>query len=140
MSFRLRLIGLSTSALLGLCQLAIAADGPVVVVDGKSPASKLSPEQVNAILLMRVKNLPGAGNAQLVVVAARKSSLLSVMGKSDDQARAIWARQVFSGGGSPPLEVGSVAEAKKLLQSNPNALVLIDANDVDDSMKVICNY
>ncbi|MDE2592617.1 MAG: hypothetical protein KGL57_00150 [Burkholderiales bacterium] len=120
---------------------ALAAQaGSVAVVGTGSSASKLTPEQAAAIFLMRMKSLPGAGQAQLVVVASSKSELLSVIGKTDDQASAIWARQVFTGGGVPPVEVSTAAEAKKVL-ANPNAMALIDASEVAPAtMKVLCSF
>lgn len=124
-----------------LCCMAWGAQaGSVAVVGTGSSANVITPEQAAALFLMRMKSLPGAGQAQLVVVASSKSQLLSVIGKTDDQARAVWARQVFTGGGVPPVEVSTAAEAKKQL-SNPNAMALIDAAEVDlATMKVLCSF
>jgi hypothetical protein len=48
-------------------------------------------------------------------------------------------RQVFTGGGSQPVEVPDAAEAKKALK-NPNAIAVIDASQVDASVKVIGQF
>lgn len=134
-----RLVNWGMGCLLGGVVL-VAQAGTVAVVGTSSSANKISPEQAAAIFLMRMKSLPGAGQAQLVVVASSKSELLSVIGKTDDQARAIWARQVFTGGGIPPVEVSTALEAKKML-NNPNAMALIDASEVDlNTMKVLCSF
>lgn len=122
--------------LLALCASASAWAGLVAVVGAASPASKISAEQVQAIFLMRLKTLPGAGTPQLVVVGSYRSQLLTALGKSEDQVKAIWARQVFTGGASQPVEVGDAAEAKKALK-NPNAVAVIDESQVDASVKVI---
>jgi len=84
--------------------------------------------------LMRLKNLPGSGNAQLVINGATRSALFATLGKTEDQAKAIWVRQVFTGGGSQPLEVADSAAAKKALS---NAIAIVDAKDVDATVKVI---
>jgi hypothetical protein len=111
----------------------------VAVVGAGSPATKVSADQLQAIFLMRLKTLPGAGNAQLVMVGSTRAQLLTVLGKSEDQIKAIWVRQVFTGGGSQPVEVPDAAEAKKALK-NPNAIAVIDASQVDASVKVIGQF
>ena len=109
----------------------------VAVVGANSPATPLTAEQLSNVFAMRLKALPGAGNATLVVVGSTKPQLLTLMGKTEDQAKALWVRQVFTGGGSPPADVPSATEVKKLL-SNPNAVAIIEAAQVDASVKVIC--
>jgi hypothetical protein len=127
------------AGLLALTMSLAAHADTVAVVGAASPAGKLSAEQVAAVFTMRLKALPGTTGAQLVVVESSKPQMLAAMGKTEDQARAIWARQVFTGGGTPPIEVGSVADARKLL-SNPNAIAVIDSSAVDASMKVLASF
>lgn len=120
--------------LVGAMSSALAE--PVVVVGASSPATAVSAEQVAALYTMRLKSLPGGGAVQLVVVEATKSQLFGFLGKSEDQIKAIWARHLFSGNATPPLEVGTPADARKAM-GNPNAIAVIDSAAVDASMKVV---
>ncbi len=123
----------------GLLAGAAAHAELVAVVGANSPATKVSADQLQAIYLMRLKTLPGAGSAQLVMVASTRAQVLTALGKSEEQVKAIWVRQVFTGGGSQPLEVADANEAKKALK-NPNAIAVIDAAQVDASVKVIGGF
>lgn len=135
-SCALQSIARAGMALAAACGCTAAQADLVAVVGAGSPANKVSSEQVQAIFLMRLKTLPGAGTPQLVVVGSTRPQLLSALGKSEDQLKAIWARQVFTGGASQPVEVADAAEAKKTLK-NPNAVAVIDSAQVDASVKVI---
>jgi len=118
------------------CVMTSALAEPVVVVGASSPATAVSAEQVAALYTMRLKSLPGGGSVQLVVVEATKPQLYGFLGKSEDQIKAIWARHLFSGSATPPLEVATPADARKAM-GNPNAIAVIDSAAVDASMKVV---
>lgn len=128
---------ISRVAALGLaCVMSSALAEPVVVGGAASPATAVSAEQVAALYTMRLKSLPGGGAVQLVVVEATKPQLYGFLGKSEDQIKAIWARHLFSGSATPPLEVATPADARKAM-GNPNAIAVIDSAAVDASMKVV---
>ena len=118
------------------CVMTSALAEPVVVVGASSPATAVSAEQVAALYTMRLKSLPGGGSVQLVVVEATKPQLYGFLGKSEDQIKSIWARHLFSGSATPPLEVATPADARKAM-GNPNAIAVIDSAAVDASMKVV---
>lgn len=112
-----------------------------VVVGAKSPVTGISKEQTAALFLGKSSQLPGAGVPVLVdqseASELRKTFYNKVADKTPAQVKAIWARLVFSGKSSPPKEVASSAEVKKLLVSNPDALGYIEKNAVDGSVKVL---
>lgn len=127
----------STVVALGLSGLMTTAwADTVVVVGASSPATAVSSEQLAALYTMRLKSLPGAGAVQLVVVGSTKAQLFGFLGKTEDQIKAIWARNLFSGSASPPIDVATPADARKAL-GNPNAIAVVDAASVDASMKVV---
>lgn len=120
----------------GLCSAQIA-----VVVSAKSPATNLNKEQTAALFLGKSTQLPGAGAPVLVdqseASELRKNFYNKVTEKTPSQVKAIWARLVFSGKSSPPKELASTAEVKKLVSSNPDAVGYIEKSAVDSSLKVL---
>ena len=112
-----------------------------VVVGAKSPATALTAEQAAGIFLGKSDQLPGAGTAQLLDQtegsAIRELFYTKVAGKSGSQVKAAWSRLVFSGKATPPKEVASSAEVKKLVAANPNAVGYIEKSAVDGSVKVL---
>lgn len=62
------------------------------------------------------------------------------MKKNDQQIKAYWAQLLFTGKGTPPKAVDSSVEIKKLLSDNPALIGYIDAEDVDDNVKVVFEF
>lgn len=130
---------LAAAALLGLHLGAQA--GVAVVVGAKSPAAKLTADQVSALFLAKSPSLPGAGTAVLIDqaegAAIRDTFYTKVTGKNAAQMKALWSRLVFSGSAQPPKAVGNGADVKKAVAANPDAIGYIDSAEVDASVKVV---
>lgn len=60
-----------------------------------------------------------------------------VINRSITQVRAYRARQIFSGTGIPPMEVGSVAEMLRRIATTPGAIGYMPRDQVNDSVKVL---
>ena len=121
---------------------SFAAQAQVAVVVGaKSPAAALTAEQAAGLFLGKSDQLPGVGTALLLDLpessATREHFYTKVAGKSGSQVKAAWSRLVFSGKATPPKELGSSAEVKKMVASNPNAIGYIEKSAVDGSVKVL---
>ena len=112
-----------------------------VVVGAKSPAAALTAEQAAGLFLGKSDQLPGVGTALLLDQAegsaVRELFYTKVAGKSGSQVKAAWSRLVFSGKATPPKELGSSAEVKKMVASNANAIGYIEKSAVDASVKVL---
>ncbi|PRC91297.1 phosphate ABC transporter substrate-binding protein [Solimicrobium silvestre] len=116
------------------CQIA-------VVVGAKSDISTLTTDQVSSVFLGKSDKFPN-GNTALPLDQASGSAIRGtfydkVTGKSEAQVKSAWSRLVFSGKGTPPKEVSSSAEVKKLVSSNPNTIGYIEKSAVDSSVKVV---
>lgn len=112
----------------------------VVVVGAKSPVNTLTKAQVSELYLGKAKDFPTGGAALTTMIAAgalKDEFLDKVLGKTDAQARSVWARLTFTGAGSAPKELGNSEEVKKLANSNPNVIGFIDKAAVDGQVKVI---
>lgn len=121
---------------------AFAAQAQVAVVVGaKSPAAALTAEQAANLFLGKSDQLPGVGTALLLDQAegsaVREQFYTKVAGKSASQVKAAWSRLVFSGKATPPKELGSSAEVKKMVATNANAIGYIEKSAVDSSVKVL---
>ncbi|KFI06384.1 hypothetical protein [Massilia sp. BSC265] len=57
--------------------------------------------------------------------------------KDPVQVQAMWGKLIFTGTGTPPTEVDSVAAMKKAIAADPNAVGYIDKKDADATVKVI---
>lgn len=129
--------------LLGFCLLGMAVFAQaqnVVVVSSKSAVASLTKEQIADIYLGNSKEFPGGGQALPLLPAsggARSEFFDKVLGKNEAQAKAIWARLVFSGKGSAPRDVADSAETVKLISSNPNCIGVIEKSAVNASVKVV---
>jgi ABC-type phosphate transport system substrate-binding protein len=115
--------------------------GVAVVVGAKSPAGKLSADQVSQLFLGKSTSLPGAGTAVLLDQsegsAVRDAFYEKATGKNPAQAKAVWSRLVFSGAAQAPKALPSGAEVKKAVAANPDAIGYIDSSEVDASVKVL---
>ncbi len=112
-----------------------------VVVNPKSPLASMTAEQVSGIFLGKSNTLPSGGTAMPTdlpdSVATRELFYTKVTGKSTAQVKAAWSRLVFSGKATPPKELGSSADVKKFVASNPDGIGYIEKSAVDSTVKVV---
>ena len=113
----------------------------VVVVSAKSAATSLNAEQAADIFLGKSSTLPGGG-AAVPVDQAEGSSVRDefynkAAGKSGAQLKAYWSKQIFTGKGRPPKDVGDNGAVKSLIAANPNMIGYIDKSAMDDSVKAL---
>lgn len=133
-----KLIACGLVAWLGMASAAWA--DIVVVVGAKSPVSTLTKDQVVDIYLGKVREFPSGGVAVTSIIstgAPKDEFFEKVLGKTDSQARAVWARLTFTGKGSAPRELKDSAEVKQLVADNPNIIGFIEKSAVDSHVKVI---
>ena len=51
--------------------------------------------------------------------------------------KAYWAKQMFSGNGSPPRELASSADVKRAVAADPTAIGYVEKGAVDSSVKSV---
>ena len=111
-----------------------------VIVNPKSANTSLTAEQVSSIYLGKSNTLPSGATALAVDLPdgapAHETFYAKVTGKSTAQVKAAWSRLVFSGKATPPKELGSAADVKKFVASNPDAIGYIEKSAVDGTVKV----
>ncbi|QJR10619.1 hypothetical protein DSM104443_01683 [Usitatibacter rugosus] len=125
---------------LGFAALSAQAEF-VVIVNPKNPAASMSADQVSQLFLGRSTSFPGGGTAapvdQKEGSALRDEFYTKVADKNPGQVKAFWAKQMFSGKGQPPKELGSSADVKKAVAADPNAIGYIEKGALDGTVKSV---
>ena len=125
---------------MGLAMGARAED-VVPVVSAKSPVTALSAGQVADIFLGKATRFPDGSPAipidQNEESPAREKFYAQFTGKSPAQVKAHWSKQIFTGRGQPPRQVGGGPEMRRAVAENPGAIGYIDAKLVDSSVRAI---
>ena len=118
-----------------------SAQDYAVIVHPSNTVGNLDQSDVVRIFLGRSHEFPGGGNATAVnsdeSSATRTGFEQAVLGKSSDQMQAYWAKQMFSGQGRPPEEVGQDADVLSYVAANADAIGYVPASMVDGSVKVV---
>ncbi|GAA5176473.1 hypothetical protein GCM10025771_11270 [Niveibacterium umoris] len=116
----------------------LASAETVVAAGAKSPLGGLNKGQVSEVFLGKAKAINGNPAKPIDYAGSPKDDFgNSVIGKSQDQLKAHYAKLQFTGLGGPPKEVASLAEAKKMAADDPSVLIYLDKGQVDSSLKVV---
>lgn len=113
----------------------------VAVIVHPTNTANLSKAEVERIYLGKMNEFPTGG----AVIAfnlpegapIRTEFDETFVGKTPNQLKAFWSKQLFTGKGTPPKELSDAAAMKAKVSSNPSAIGYIDAAVVDDSVRVI---
>lgn len=110
-----------------------AAHAEIIVVVNNANAAALTKNDVSRIFLGKMKKYTpvNASSSNALRADFNKKAL----NKSSNQVKAYWSKLVFSGKGTPPKELGSDAEIKAFVASNPNAIGYIDSASLDGTVK-----
>ena len=115
--------------------------GIAVVVNPGSGVTSLSAKEVKGIFLGKQKKFP---NGTKTHPAIQKDSneisvtfAKNVLGKSQSQLKAYWAKLIFSGKGAPPRTVDDDAATKAFVSNTPGGIGFMDNSKVDTSVKVV---
>ena len=126
------------------CLASLAYAEPVVVVNAASSIGPLSKDQVINIFLGRYRKLPDGDAAQ--PIDQPESSVLraefyrQLVNKDVSEINAYWARLIFSGRTSPPLQAASVADVIGLLLERPGAIAYVERSKVDKRLRIIMEF
>jgi ABC-type phosphate transport system substrate-binding protein len=120
---------------------ATAARGLVVIVNPASGVDKLSRDDAINIFMGRYRKLPSGIVAFPIDIASqnpqRKQFYALLVNKDLADVDAYWARLVFSGQTSPPLQVPDDKTAVQLVAGNRSAIGYVDSSQVNSSVKVV---
>jgi hypothetical protein len=128
-----------------LAGLAFGASAePVVVVSAASAIGPLSQDQVINIFLGRYRKLPN-GDLAVPIDQPETGSLRSefyrgLVNKDLNEINAYWARLIFSGRTSPPIQAVDAAEVIQLLKANPGGMTYVERNQVDKRLRIVLEF
>jgi ABC-type phosphate transport system substrate-binding protein len=111
----------------------------VVIVNPANATSSMTNAEVTKLFTGAKSGFADGSKAEIVTNkgAANDAFLSKVLGKTQAQLKATWARIVFSGSGLEPQALGSDTAVKKFVASNPKAIGYIDASAVDGTVKAV---
>ena len=116
------------------------AESLVVVVNPASGIETLSRNDVINIFLGRFRQLPTGVAAQpidLPVSQSRAQFYRSLVNKEPAEINAYWARLVFSGRTSPPLQTEHADDALKALHANLGGVAYLERSKVSSREKIV---
>lgn len=122
----------------------ISTSAEIAVIVHLQNNNKLDATDITQLFLGKVSSFPEGGVAIPVALvrgsSTRKQFNELVLHKTENQYKAFWSRLVFTGKASPPNELASSKIVRELVAKNPAIIGYIDANSVDDSVKVIATF
>jgi ABC-type phosphate transport system substrate-binding protein len=125
----------ATFLVAALVGASVASAEVVVVVHPSHAAASMSTEQVADVFLGKSTALAPIDLPESSVV--RKDFYQKVTGKDAAQVKALWTRLIFTGKATPPKEVASSADVKKVVAADPKAIGYMEKSAVDGSVKVV---
>ena len=124
--------------------LSNIAFADVAVIIHPNNDAQLTTEDIAKIYLGKLKRFP---NGNLAVPLDRTEGtdirvkfLESTVGKDETKMKSYWSRLIFTGKGIPPKVVESDEEVRELVSRNPDIIGYIDANAVDNTVKVVATF
>jgi hypothetical protein len=135
-------ISLLLTALPELSQGAKPADRDlVVIVNPASGVTALQPNDAVNIFMGRYRKLPSGIVAFPIDIGERSPEreqfYRQLVHKGLAEVDAYWARLVFSGQTSPPLQVPDGKTAVQLVAGNRAAIAYVDRSAVDERVKIV---
>jgi hypothetical protein len=124
---------LTLSLAAGLLGLSVAQADVVVIANLKAAAPTRS--EVADAYLGKTHRLTALDQPESAAI--RAEFYKKTTGMEFSQVKAIWARLVFSGRGSPPKELPDAAAVKKAVATDPTAIGYIDRSALDGTVKVV---
>lgn len=113
----------------------------IAIVVHPSNNASISAEDVTQLFLGKTRNFPDGSSA--VPIGQEENTEIThmfyerVMGRSSQQIKAYWSKQIFSGKGTPPKAASNNDEVLKLVASNPNLIGYVDSSKVNSDVKVV---
>jgi len=120
------------------------AQAEVAVIINNTNASAITTSDASRIFLGKIKSF--ANGNKIVPVnlpaasTARGEFEQKALKKSASQLKAFWSKQIFTGKGKPPKDLGSDTDVINFVANNANAIGYVDAAQVTDSVKVIATF
>lgn len=135
------LVWIGLLLMFGAGELRAEITGIQIVVHPDNAVAGLTMEELALILIGKSSEFPG-GEKATVVDQPSDSEIYQfvadkVHGKTVNAMKGYWARQVFSGRGSPPRQLSNDAEVIAFVKSNPNSIGYVTQGAALEGVKAI---
>lgn len=121
-----------------------AGGGLVVIAHHDSGIKQLQRNDLTNLYLGRTKKLPSGAVAIPIDSPTdseqRKAFYEQLVHKSLPEIQAYWARLLFTGQTSPPLQVENPKEALELVSHNKGAIAYIDRSQINPSVIIVYDF
>ena len=120
--------------------LTAAAEVIVVVVNQAAGIETLSRSDVINIFMGRFRQLPSGATAQPIdmpVSPVRAQFYRALVNKEPAEINAYWARLVFAGRTSPPIQAETAEDILKVLRANPGGIAYLERSRVTSREKIV---
>jgi ABC-type phosphate transport system substrate-binding protein len=115
--------------------------GLVVIVNPDSGVTELTKAEVIHLFMGRQKRLPSGAAALTVDLGGtlpdKALFYAALVNKDLAEINSYWARLIFSGQGSPPLQAESAENVLEIVQNNRGAIGYVDADKVGPGVRVV---
>ena len=113
----------------------------LVIANADNPATSISKSQVSKLMLKKISKWDDGRRADPVDQAVRRevreAFTKDIHGRSVSSIKNYWQRQVFSGKGVPPLEVGTDSEVVDFVRTHPGGIGYVSGSARVDGVKVL---
>lgn len=113
----------------------------IVIINSNNPTESISKVKLSQIFLGKVDSITNS-NKMTPVNQNGSSDLRKIFDKqmlkrTTKQVKAYWIKQLFSGNGSPPKELGSDSDVINYIVGDETAISYIDSSALNSSVKVL---
>ncbi|MEM9101909.1 MAG: substrate-binding domain-containing protein [Pseudomonadota bacterium] len=130
-----------STILLGLLSLQMASAEVLVIVNKTNPINNISSSDLKNLYLGKTREFSNGKSAVIYNLnykgKAREQFEKGALGKSKSALKRYWSKLIFTGKGKPPKELSSEQEMVERVSSEAGAIGYVNANSVNDSVKVI---
>lgn len=120
---------------------ALPGGAEIAVIVHPSNPLELDITDIYRLYLGKRKDFPDGRRAipvdQVEGARSRASFIDAVLNKTDQQLKSYWSYKLFTGKGTPPIQLQDDIEVKQVVAANPATIGYVDAAVVDETVKVI---
>lgn len=131
--------------LICLCNVIITSVyADIAVIVHPTNNSVLDQKSIERIYMGKLKSFEN-GRSALPINASKGAATREefnrlLMGRSDAQLTAFWSKLMFTGKGTPPMELATDQDILATVSANQDAIGYVDAASVTDTVKVVKIY
>ncbi len=135
--FIIKLLCLTLFSISLLHTIHVQAD--IAIIVNITNQNQLTLTKIRKIFLAKTKAFPDGSPVKPLQTnedEIRHEFNRLILNRSNGSINSYWARMLFSSRGKPPTIIGDAEKVKLAIAANPRAIAYINAEDIDDTVKV----